>query len=80
MRKQAERKKVAQNPFSRPPRKMTDVVELKHLLLHNLHPIVAHEQGIALKTAAGVRMLTHPAAMPYSSTWSSPCVSVRVGA
>ena len=39
---------------------MTDRMELKQLLLHNLHPIVAHEQGLHLKTAAGVRLLTHP--------------------
>ena len=71
---------MAQNPFSRPTGSMTDKRELKHVLLHNLHPIVAHEQGITLKTAAGVRVLILPTAMPCSSAQNSHSVSALVGA
>ena len=65
---------MAENPYLQPPGKMKDQLELRKLLLHNLHPIVAHEQGITLTTAAGVRMLTHPTAMLDRNRGSTVCL------
>jgi len=50
----AKLKDEAENPFALPPEKMRDQVHMKKLLLNGLPPIVAHEQGIALTSAARV--------------------------
>lgn len=50
----AKLKDEAENPFAVPPEKVKDQVHMKKLLLNGLHPIVAHEQGIALNSAARV--------------------------
>ncbi len=50
----AKLKDEAENPFALPPEKMKDRVHMKKVLLNGLPPILAHEQGIALNSAARV--------------------------
>ena len=74
----AKLKDEAENPFALPPEKMKDQVHMKKVLLNSLPLIVAHEQGIALNSAARV------SSSRQVLKSSSPCivqdVSCRLGA
>ena len=51
---QAKQKKEAENPFSKPFKKMTDPVALRKMLRKELPRLVGHEQGLDLPSSKKV--------------------------
>jgi len=73
----AKLKDEAENPFALPPEKMKDQVHMKKLLLNGLPPIVAHEQGIALNSAA--RVMSSREVLKSSAPCGVQDISCRLG-
>ena len=82
VREQAKRKKEAENPFSKPAKKMTDPVALRKMLRKQLPKLVAHEQGLDLSSSKKVSALFTPQkscsrSHRFQNTWAWPSNKAR---